>query len=373
MQPTLLDRVAENEALSLAGPDADVFPVPGATVALGATSTVIVAKASDDPAASGVWNAEEFRLIGPAPAPVTSRLMGPMPFSTAGAPQEALLHLFVRLDDICLYLGVVQVSMCEAGDDVLSRCDLRISPPLKREILDLVRPAVTLPPLPGLDWLSDAGANPGKALEGFATGWYPESDAQAWDVAMPDFIPGALADFYRLAARRPALMGSHNRIVPMAELRAQEGAELLVFGVECQGGWTWSIPRTAGDTDVDPCVRLEDARFEDHRCAAEQEPLSGFLLQFALKEAAVTAPYVACSFDLPRRFLPRLESCLQRVRLQPFLAPIAPTDFLVAPGLVATVTPGWDDDKVEVRIGAGRRSALHPLVRLDIPWRSFDG
>lgn len=372
MQLTLLDRVDETEAIALAGPDADVFPVSSATVAIGATSTVIVAEAGDDPAASGVWNAEEFRLIGPAPAPVTSKLMGPMPFSTAGAPEEAPLHLFVRLDDVCLYLGVVQVSMCEASEDVLSRCDLCISPPLKREILDLVRPPVTLPPLPNLDWLSDVGANPGRALEGFVTGWYPESSTQAPDVDMPDFIPRALADFYRLAARRPAIMGGHNRIVPMPELRAEEGAELLVFGVECQGGWTWSIPPTAGDTDVDPSVRLEDARFEDRRSAAEQEPLSRFLLQFALKEAAVTAPYGAYSFDLPRRFLPQLESCLQRVPLQPFLAPVAPTDLLVASGLVTTVTPGWDEDKVEVRVGASHRSALHPLVQLDIPWRSFD-
>jgi len=182
-------------------------------------------------------------------------------------------------------------------------------------------------------------------------------------------IPRALADFYRLAAQCPAILGSHNRIRPISDLRPDSSAERFVFGVECQGGWTWSIPWEAGATDTDPTVW-----FDDGRLVPEQEPLSGFLLQFALEEAAIGALYQASCHDLPRRLLPALESRLQRVPLRPFLLPAgAPTDFLVAPGLVACIGPGWEDGKVDVWVDAQHRSALHPLTRLGILWRHFDG
>ncbi|MFD7408402.1 hypothetical protein ACFV7R_38430 [Streptomyces sp. NPDC059866] len=60
--------------------------------------------------------------------------------------------------------------------------------------------------------------------------------------------------------------------------------------------------------------------------------------------------------------------------LRPFLSPAdAPTDFLVAPGIIASVGPSWDEGKADVWIGAQHRSALQPLNRLGIPWRHFDG
>ncbi|MEU3183973.1 hypothetical protein ABZ707_07145 [Streptomyces sp. NPDC006923] len=106
----------------------------------------------------------------------------------------------------------------------------------------------------------------------------------------------------------------------------------------------------------------------------EEEPLSRFLLQFALEEATLSAVHQARCGNLPRHLLPALESCLRRVPLRPFLAPAdAPTDFLVAPGLVATVGPSGDAGKVDVSIGAQHRGSLGPLDRLDIPWRRFDG
>jgi hypothetical protein len=52
------------------------FTVGGASVVIGPVGMVIIAEASDAPAKSGVWSAEEVRLIGPAPAPITERLMG---------------------------------------------------------------------------------------------------------------------------------------------------------------------------------------------------------------------------------------------------------------------------------------------------------
>lgn len=347
-----------------------MFPVPGALVVLGSSSLVIIADASDHPKVSGVWNAQEFRLVGPAPAPVVSRLMGPMPFTTVGTPPEPLVHLFVRLDGGCHYLGAGRISMCEVGeDDVLIRCHLHISPPLNRETLDRVRPPDAPPPLPALDWLGDVHTNPDRALERFVTTWYPATSTHEPAADIPGSIPRALADFYHLAAQRPAILGSHNRIMPISDLRSDSSAERLVFGVECQGGWTWSIPWEAGATGTDPTVW-----FEDSHPVPEQEPLSRFLLQFSLYEAAISAPYHASCGNLPHHLLPTLESRLQCVPLQPFLSPAdAPTDFLVASGLVAHVGPSWEEGKLDVWIGAQHRSALHPLTQLDIPWRRFDG
>ncbi|MGW1658307.1 hypothetical protein [Streptomyces atratus] len=84
--------------------------------------------------------------------------------------------------------------------------------------------------------------NPGQAIERFLTNWYPATSMQEPVADIPGSIPRAPAAFYRLAAQRPAILGSHNRIKPINEIRPDSSAEHLVLGVECQGGWTWSIP-----------------------------------------------------------------------------------------------------------------------------------
>ncbi|MCX4738568.1 hypothetical protein [Streptomyces antibioticus] len=59
---------------------------------------------------------------------------------------------------------------------------------------------------------------------------------------------------------------------------------MLVFGAENQGGFVWSLLWTLGEEETDPTVWFcEDGEGP----IAEQEPLSGFLLQFSLFEAAM--------------------------------------------------------------------------------------
>ncbi|AXQ55653.1 MULTISPECIES: hypothetical protein [Streptomyces] len=356
-------------ALGLAGPDAERFPVPGALVAIGPASTVVVAEPGDDPEAGGVWNAEEFRLLGPAPASITARLMGPDPFGVPNAPPEPPVHLFVRLGDDCLGIGAGQVSMCDTSDGELLSCHLRISPPLSRAVLDTVRPPTPPPPLAAPDWVDDVRRAPGRALERFATDWYLATAAPEPPADPPSSLPRSLADFHRLAAHRPALLGSQNRLLPVGGLRPDESAARLVFGIESQGGRTWSIPWNPGSRDADPVVWCEDADL-----VPEEEPLSSFLLQFTLEEATLAAPYQALCTNLPTRLLPSLESGLRRVPLRPFLAPAgAPTTFLVAAGLVARTGPGWEEGSTEVHLGARHRSALRPFAPLDIAWQRFDG
>ncbi|MEU3405388.1 hypothetical protein ABZ766_15825 [Streptomyces sp. NPDC006670] len=363
------DLVDVSVALDLAGPKCRAFPVGRATVVVGTSATVILANVVDDPAAGGVWNAQEFRLHGPMPAPAASSLTGPMPFTTAGPDRDHPVHLFVRLEGLFLYLGPVHHSRSRWADGELHHCDLRIDPPLSRELLARVRPTGTPPTLPSLGWLDHVPTAPGKALELFIAGWYPTETEPRPAASIPGSVPPALADFYRLAERRPAILGGQNFLAPPAELTTDHRGERLIFGTENQGGWAWSIPWDLEAAHTDPEVWLT----EGDEPVPEQEPLSTFLLQFSLYEAAMTASYVAFPRALPKQLLPQLESCLRRVPLRPFMSPISPVDFLVGPGVIAHVTPGWPDDEVDVWIGAHHRSALRPLGEVDIPWSRFDG
>ncbi|MFE7561906.1 hypothetical protein [Kitasatospora sp. NPDC057500] len=369
MPLTRSDMVDVSVALDLAGAEYQAFAVGRASVVVGTAATVIISDAVDDPEVGGVWNDQEFRLQGPTPAMAASRLTGRDPFTGTEPDQALSVHLFVRVDERCVYVGPVRHSRSKWADDELYSCHLRIDPPLNRELLAVVRPPASPPDLPGLGWLDHVGTDPGRALQLFVTGWHPEAEPHP-PGEIPRSIPSALAGFYRLAENRPAMLGGQNRIKPVDQVQPDSSAGYLVFGVENQGGWDWSIPWEVDATDTDPTVWIDEA----DNPVPEQEPLSGFLLQFSLYEAAMTAPYKAFPEGFPKRLLPMLESCLHRVPLRPFMAPVAPTDFLVGPGIVALVTPRWEnDDEVEVWIGAHHRSALRPLGRLDLDWRRFDG
>ncbi|MFF9297930.1 hypothetical protein [Streptomyces sp. NPDC014764] len=78
-------------------------------------------------------------------------------------------------------------------------------------MLDRVRPPTAAPLSPGLDWLDRVHTDPGLALESFVTGWYPaQAETRPTDIAIPDSVPYALADFYRLTEKRPAILGGQN-------------------------------------------------------------------------------------------------------------------------------------------------------------------
>ncbi|MER7204123.1 MULTISPECIES: hypothetical protein [unclassified Streptomyces] len=117
------------------------FMVGGASIVIGQAGMVIIVEASDAPARSGVWSAEEVRLIGPAPAPVAERLMG----SLLGTDGRSLpIHIAVRLEEEVLDLGTAKVSQASTSDGVLINCELRFEAPLSRQLLNRVRPP--LPP-----------------------------------------------------------------------------------------------------------------------------------------------------------------------------------------------------------------------------------
>ncbi|MFI8389101.1 hypothetical protein [Streptomyces sp. NPDC085540] len=119
MSLTRSDMVDVSVALDLAGTRFHASAVGGATVVVGTMATVIIAHVVDDPAASGVWNDQEFRLHGPTPALAASGLTEPAPFTTTGPARGHPVHLLVRIDELCTYLGLVRHSHGKWADGEL--------------------------------------------------------------------------------------------------------------------------------------------------------------------------------------------------------------------------------------------------------------
>ncbi|MFJ2021663.1 hypothetical protein [Streptomyces nodosus] len=354
------------------------FTTGGADVLLGPAGTLIITDADDEPARSGVWNAEEARLVGPAPTPVTERLLEP-PWR---ADHSSLpIHIAVRAGADVLYLGTAWVSQADTTNGVLTDCELRFDTPLARELLDRVRPPRPPADLPGLAWLAQVNGDRAAALEQFITGWYPATGATSGAPSgltsdatepLPDDsasrLPDGLRQLYRLAKQRPGALGTQNRILPEPNLRTDPLGEMLVFGVENQGGFFWSLPWDLDGPEADPTVWFREF---DEQPIAEQEPLGGFLIQFSLFEASMGADYLALPRKLTASQVDRLTQPLTRVPLRPFW-PWVPTHFYVAPGLVLHVSSS-DGETFDAWAGATHRSALTPLSDLPLDWNRFDG
>ncbi|MFI2437037.1 hypothetical protein [Streptomyces sp. NPDC018693] len=250
MPLTCMDLVDEAGALALVGPDAEVFTIGDAVVAFGPAEPVIIADAVDGVTTSSVWSSREFRLRGPGPARLASRIWD--------ADPRQPMHVFIRLGGECIYLGTARPVRGEQSNDEFMLCVLRLDSQLDQEVLDRVRPPTPPPILPGLEWLDHVNTDRGKALELFVKGWFPATGTEGPATDTQGSLPWALANFYRLAAQRPAVLGRQNRILPGSGLHPDNSAERLVFGVENQGCWTWSIPWQPGATDTDPTVWFED-------------------------------------------------------------------------------------------------------------------
>ncbi|MER6847015.1 hypothetical protein AB0A81_26410 [Streptomyces flaveolus] len=370
---------AEIEALAGGPSDMQRFTVGGATVVLGTSGSVVITAAGDALGDSGVWSAEEVRLIGEAPAPVTKRLLGDL--EAWGADESSLpIHLAVRLPEGLLYLGTGRrrradiMQPPDGGEPALTSCGLRLDTRLSRPVLDRVRPTAPAPDLPGLGWLEHVDGDRAAALEQFVTGWYPAADQPqprhpSSAPAGPRSLPGRLQQLYLLAEQRPVVLGRHNHILPWHEVSTDLLGELLVFGAENQGSFYWGLPWTLDEPEDDPTVWFREF---DETPIAEQEPLSGFLLQFSLFEAAMSADYVGHAHSLSDRQVAQLTAPLQHVPLRPFW-PRTRTRFYVAPGLVLYVIDSLDDGKFDLWAGATHRSALQAFPESDVKWNRFDG
>ncbi|MFF4622558.1 hypothetical protein [Nonomuraea jabiensis] len=232
-------------------------------------------------------------------------------------------------------------------------------------MLDRVRPPSAPTTLPGLDWLDHVNDDRATALRQFIEGWYPLPDTDRVPTTPSVGVHEALAAFYRLAQGRPEVLGVQNFIRPAGELTT--GADgLLEFGYENQGGFYWSLDPSQDDpivwTDDEPAYRY-----------AERERLSGFLLQFSLYEAMVSARYHAGGGPVPTPIASELLSTLRRVPLKTWMWPLYQTSFYVAPGLIACVDDDEENEECDISFGATHRSLLRPLANQGIKWAVFDG
>ncbi|WP_406266435.1 hypothetical protein OH779_20405 [Actinacidiphila glaucinigra] len=368
----------EAEALALVGASAtERFTVGGATVVIGPAGILIITDAADTPDKSGVWNAQEVRLLGPAPAPVMERLLGQTgTWSSRDTPLP--IHLMVRVVEGLVYLGAGRVVQAETmrrpgcAADELIRCTMRLDPTLSKSLLERVRQPGPPVGLPGLEWLRHVNGDRATALEQFVTGWYPATAGTsdpACEGVPSAALPEGLKQLYRLAEHRPGVLGVQNYIVKDPGRATDSYGDMRVFGVENQGCFFWSLLWSLGEPEDDPTVWYRE---DDEPPIAELEPLSGFLIQFSLFEASMGADYKALSREISGEQVQQLTEGLRVVPLRPFWAGTS-TRFYVGPGLVMHVSNGWEDNQFTAWAGATHRSALAPLSHMDIDWLRYDG
>ncbi|MCL2550784.1 MAG: hypothetical protein FWE75_01420 [Actinomycetia bacterium] len=238
-------------------------------------------------------------------------------------------------------------------------------------------------PLPGAEWVALVDSDPLRALEAFVLGWYPASDgdedqedaqsrADGAD-AGSDAMPEALAALYRLARLRPGLRAFHNPLLRQPERAAGPLGDRLVFALESQGSWDWSVPWPPEGTDgADPAVWMTfDPHRPDPEVVVEREPLSRFLLQYVLYHTQLVAPGQAWTKVMPPSRLAPLRDVLRPVPLSPFLPMFTSESFYAAPGLLALINA--DDTEAIAAFGTLDRQTLTPLGEYPFPWSRFDG
>ncbi|MFD8716756.1 hypothetical protein ACFV2H_01665 [Streptomyces sp. NPDC059629] len=355
----------------------ECFTFGSATVVVGDVGTLVIVEAGDALDRSCVWNANEVRLLGPAPTPIRERLVEE-PRQRGTDDTKLPVHLTVRNSEGLVYIGtgsMTQATMVldpSRNEQVLTYCALRLHSPLSRPDLDRVRPPLPPADLPNLEWLRHVEGNRASALAQFITGWYPAVSQAAEPPSVPApalDLPDGLRHFYRLARHRPRCLGVQNRVLPFSERQTDPKGEMLVFGEENQGGFFWSLLWTLDGPEADPTVWFREY---DKPPIAEQEPLSGFLIQFSLYEASMGAEYVGLCDQVTEQQLDRLTEGLLAVPLRPF-CPAFPTRFYVAPGLVLHASQERGDTGFSVWAGATHRAALAPLSGTPLKWIRFDG
>jgi len=191
-----------------------------------------------------------------------------------------------------------------------------------------------------------------------AVGWF----LNAWHgipalppPAQPSPIPSLLGQLLALGQTHPDVCSCQNRLIDPVEV----DDDLLCFYVEDQSVYRWAYQ----PDEPDPVVvgqYLDEAGW-----VAEQQRLSGFLLQVCLFEAVFSAPYSASAAWLP---LAELAAVLELGRLRPLLTPWRwpehPTLFHAADDAIAVTSARRGPDEkagADVMVAAQR---LEPLAYL---------
>ncbi|MEU5386634.1 hypothetical protein [Kitasatospora cineracea] len=148
-------RVDEGALLDRLGPDAVRFDLTGASLIVGATEIQIIADANDDPAASGVWSRNQFRLVGEVPADLNEALTGYRDVCSFDELRQRPVSIAIRVGVGCLLLGRAEFRHWGPG-----RYEFEFIEPLTSGLLEVVRPSVPDPVLPTPTWVDLVAARP---------------------------------------------------------------------------------------------------------------------------------------------------------------------------------------------------------------------
>ncbi|MFJ9694784.1 hypothetical protein [Kitasatospora sp. NPDC101183] len=352
----------EAAALAAAGAGAQRYDLGSALIAAGDDATVVLVEPGDRPGLDGVQDAGTVLLTGAPVDGLHTRFVH---------PAERPIHVYARLDGACLPLGAAIAARTESAAPAISHVRLQFEQPLGRALLDLVRPVPAPGPTPAVDWVDEVEAQPLRALEAFALGWFPAEQPPAEEPELGP-VPPALAAFHRLARRRPALLRFGNPVLKRPRRASGPLGGRLVFAEWLGGGMDWSVPwPPEGPAKADPRVWHTEDPYGEPESEVEAEPLSRFLLQFTLYEAVNSAPYQAWALSAPNERVAPLLRMLRPVPLGPYLPAYGAVRFHVAPGLIARVT--GDEQEAVVTFGALHRAVLTPLSAHGFEWHRFDG
>ena len=189
------------------------------------------------------------------------------------------------------------------------------------------------------------------SYRGFLTEWHghhrPEYGLPPEEIGRS--VPAPLRDFYEFAGRWPNVV-AQNMLAAPNELEQTDG--LLAFYVENQGVYAWATELEGTDPPVWGARDLNGAEWHP-----EEEPLSRFLLQIVLFEAAFGAPEGTAAANLGAAAQEELVSRLVALPLGTWRWPEYPTRFYAREDVVAVVCPNGTD-LVSVTVGAKDAEAL---------------
>jgi hypothetical protein len=215
-----------------------------------------------------------------------------------------------------------------------------------------------------LRWLDFVPHDRTAAMEAFVAGWYADVPSLPYGPVRSDpQVPDPLRAFYRAVAGRRELLRGQDQIFTSERLRSEEPDGWIVFGAENQGVFHWIME----PSEPDPAVGYTDGHYP-----VEPEPMSGFLLQFCLAEAAIAGPVVAYAEAEPAE-IPRLTDRLRPVPLRP-AGWLGGGTFHVAPGLVVMVADGISDEpgKRTIWMSSRHSSFFWPRFEVELPWQQHE-
>jgi len=189
-------------------------------------------------------------------------------------------------------------------------------------------------------------------LDEFLAAWFG-APRERRPEELPALAPKALKDFHSLVASWPGLF-IQNQLLGPGELSQAEGR--IVFYVENQEVFAWATEPGGGDPPV--WGRWNEPGEE---WQLEEEPLSRFLVQALLYEAALQAPFRASAAWLEPDELARALEPLDPLPYGAWRWPAYPTRFHGAEDVVAVVMPNAteeDDRSSSLFVGARAEDAI---------------